>query len=482
MEASDIFSEFYLSIRTTSFEVTNCPTPHSVPLDILSNRSLRLTQKLLENMNMWKSPFPEMFSSHHRRGTTLLSANLNKITPHTKAQLENLIFRLRPSFCHAMELWGQWNPPPGYQVFRKANKYFDTLLIRDDLMDFVSVTEDSFGYRITFLNDAYSIYFGYLPPKNNYFNYYFPKNINVAMGDFNNRSNKNLRMPENLKLVYAETRNGIKGGMAIFAEQPLTTVRSYPVGSDHQALFTTLPRWNTQRPMLEWDPNLLRAAYHRACETAVLDTSTCKRPKRYRDIYGILPVYTMTTLLGTKDGMKQFYKRFANPSKGILDLKNMQPQQKEFWFNLYRHQTEKRSINYNITRPHPQLIRVPNTKARDYIGTDPNMMSKFLNKLYEKNRKDLWNNLVVALYANTELAKTIAIKKKSDATLLSEARAIGIIPMGIRVADYLLDGVRTKIQAAIKKAHPTQFAFMPGYSTHTALENISKTLNLNQHK
>jgi len=32
-EASDIFSEIYLSIRTTSFAETNCPTPNSVPLD-----------------------------------------------------------------------------------------------------------------------------------------------------------------------------------------------------------------------------------------------------------------------------------------------------------------------------------------------------------------------------------------------------------------------------------------------------------------
>ena len=109
----------------------------------------------------------------------------------------------------------------------------------------------------------------------------------------------------------------------------------------------------------------------------------------------------MTTLLGTRDGMKQFYKRFANPSKGILDLKNMPPYQKDYWFNLYKHEPQKRSATFTIIRPTPQLIRVPFTKARDYIGTDPNMMSKFLNRLIERNRKDMWNNLLVSLFDNS---------------------------------------------------------------------------------
>ena len=76
------------------------------------------------------------------------------------------------------------------------------------------------------------------------------------------------------------------------------------------------------------------------------------------------------------------------------------------------------------------------------------------------------------------MSKTVAIKKTFGATTLEEARAIGIIPFGIRIMDNNLSKVREKLQTFIKEHHPTQFAFLPGRSTLDALENIDKYYNI----
>ena len=157
-------------------------------------------------------------------------------------------------------------------------------------------------------------------------------------------------------------------------------------------------------------------------------------------------MYTMTTLLNTKEGVQQFYKRFAPKSKGFLDLKTLDPEKKDYWFKLYQHDKEKKENVLAAHRTDPIELKLPRTKARHYIGIDPNRMSKVLNKLFHEKLNARWHNLVIALKTPMNMSKTVDIKKTNEATTLKEARAIGIIPIGTRILDNALQGVRSKIQ------------------------------------
>ena len=157
----------------------------------------------------------------------------------------------------------------------------------------------------------------------------------------------------------------------------------------------------------------------------------------------------MTTLLNTKEGIQQFYKRFAPPGKGIMDLKSMDPEKKGYWYKLYQHDSEKKEDQIAAYRIDSFELKDPRTKARDYIGIDPSRMAKVLNRLFHEKQKAKWHNLSIALQDHMKLSKTVAIKKSNEATSLEEARAIGIIPFGVRIFENALQGVRTKVQKNI---------------------------------
>ena len=150
-------------------------------------------------------------------------------------------------------------------------------------------------------------------------------------------------------------------------------------------------------------------------------------------------------------------------------------EKKDFWFKLYQHDSLKKNDPLAVQRIEPFEMKIPRTKARDYIGIDPNRMAKVLNELFREKLNSRWHNLVLALQDKISQSKTVAIKKNFAATSLEEARAIGIIPYGVRLLDNNLTKVKEKLQSFIKENHPTQFAFLPGRSTLDALENIDKS-------
>ena len=88
--ASELFGNFFLRIRVTDVEIVDCPSPQAIPLELLSNRTLRLILIILENLKMWKSPYREIFASQHRRGTTILSANMRKLSNLTQGPVGEL--------------------------------------------------------------------------------------------------------------------------------------------------------------------------------------------------------------------------------------------------------------------------------------------------------------------------------------------------------------------------------------------------------
>lgn len=239
------------------------------------------------------------------------------------------------------------------------------------------------------------IQLGYLPP-NSAIHPQIQLDSLLIAGDFNPRSNKTKMNPflKAYQHQYYENRLEKTGGIMALSSNTInwTTLPKETIRSDHQIGVIGLPlRWRTNK----WIHNPAKsykllhdiiAGNDYSQKTYKIRKKTVLTKKKFHNFY------TLSTLLGTPNGAREYHSRVSKRAEDFINLETASKVDKQTWLSQYRHQDGKIIIPARPFLVNNLLeLKSGNSNAKDVDGLIYKIFANQLNKFMLINDRFHWN-------------------------------------------------------------------------------------------